>query len=498
MKNFFQINISHEVTLDEIRKALLRKILIVLNVFGIPVMLLGAYEAFTLELYYTGISYLIIYSPVIIITIFRNKLSYKSVALIIILLALILAILNLIAYGSGGGGIPILFLAVVLATAFLGIEKGLYVLAISILSMIIAAYLYVQKIISLDISLDHISTNTLSWITSIGVVALLGSIIAISFGIIQKKMIQGLELSQQKTEELEKYKESLEELVKERTTELNEKNIKYKKSQLALTYLLEDVNESRKEMQELNEKINLKSEELVEALQQEKELNEMKTRFVSMASHEFRTPLGAITFASGFIKKYWNKISEKDRNAKFNKIDKQVKHMTTMLDDLLTFGKAEAGKIANNPKAFALNDFFKPIIEEVYSQTNNTHQIKLTDNTENCNLFIDEKLGRNIFINLFNNAIKFSPDKSKIDFYVEKKEKTYIFKIKDYGIGIAEKDLESIFAPFNRGSNVETIQGTGLGLSIVKESCDIIKGTIKIESKIGEGTCFIVELPILI
>jgi len=234
---------------------------------------------------------------------------------------------------------------------------------------------------------------------------------------------------------------------------------------------------------------------LLKKAEEEKELNELKARFVSMASHEFRTPLAAISFASGFMKKYWNKISDEDRIKKFEKIETQVKHMTSLLDDVLTFGKTENRKMISKPEVYSFDHFFSPIFEEVFVSTNNSHKIKFTGYSDKDTIYIDKSLGRNIFINLLTNAIKFSPSKSFIEFSVESNSEECCFCVKDYGIGISEKELKSIFIPFNRGKNVETIQGTGLGLAIVKESLDILGGKINVQSKEGEFTIIQVIIP---
>ena len=221
----------------------------------------------------------------------------------------------------------------------------------------------------------------------------------------------------------------------------------------------------------------------------------LKSRFVSMASHEFRTPLSAINFAAGFIKKYWTRLNEEERLKKLTKIEEQVKHMTNLLDDVLTMGKIDAGKLEFNPEEINFGEFISSIIEEVESGCNHTHKIKIHKQGLIDKIILDKKLGRNIFINLLSNAIKFSPNKNFVELKYSLNQEYARFEIKDYGIGIKPEDMEQIFEPFKRGANTQTIQGTGLGLAIVKEAVMKHKGFIDVKSVQGKGTSFIVNLP---
>jgi PAS domain S-box-containing protein len=248
---------------------------------------------------------------------------------------------------------------------------------------------------------------------------------------------------------------------------------------------------------ELEKKVNERTIKLNKALHQEKELNELKSKFVSTASHEFRTPLSAINFAAGSIKKYWAKMEPIMIEKKLDKIEDQVVHMTQLLDDILIVGQADAGKFKNNPIPINFGNFIDEIIEEVYNSQENSHEILLIDaeRLKKSDIFIDEKLGRNIFINLISNAIKFSPNAKKVYIELASKKNHIIISIIDYGIGIHKSELKNIFHPFARGHNVDLIQGTGLGLSIAKEAIEVMGGEIIVNSTIGSGTSFIVKIP---
>ena len=248
---------------------------------------------------------------------------------------------------------------------------------------------------------------------------------------------------------------------------------------------------------ELEVQVNKRTIKLNQALKKEKELNELKSRFVSTASHEFRTPLSAINFAAGSIKKYFVRMEPEMIEKKLEKIEDQVHHMTKLLDDVLIVGQADAGKIRNNPTELSLGAFMEGIIEEVYSSSNKSHEIELIDpkNIGTATIFIDEKLGRNIFINLISNAVKFSPEANKVNIELTSEKKHTVISITDFGIGIPRAELKNIFKPFSRGKNVDLIQGTGLGLSIVKEAVEEIGGEIIVNSEIGNGTTFIIKIP---
>ena len=248
---------------------------------------------------------------------------------------------------------------------------------------------------------------------------------------------------------------------------------------------------------ELEIKVKERTVKLNQALEKQKELNELKSKFVSTASHEFRTPLTAINFAAGSIKKYWGKMEPNLVEKKLYKIENQVLHMTRLLDDVLMVGQAGAGELKNNPTDVYLGDFINEIIEEVSISREQSHQIDVLDpeDLKKNTVFIDKKLGRNIFINLISNAVKYSANSKKIVIQFSSNKKYIIISVTDFGIGISNTELKTIFNPFSRGKNVDLIQGTGLGLSIVKEAITAMQGKILVKSSIGKGTTFITKLP---
>jgi PAS domain S-box-containing protein len=282
--------------------------------------------------------------------------------------------------------------------------------------------------------------------------------------------------------------------------------------------------ESREEDQQLIELICASTElglmiqrkqaegEIHKALAKEKELRELKSRFVSMTSHEFRTPLTTIQSSAELLERYSHRWGEEKKLTHLHRIQLSVKHMTKLLDDILILGKVEAGKLEFNPVPIDLATFCRNLVEELQLNDTNQHIIHFTispgrrgdgENSPPESLIpspaqaqMDEKLLRQILENLLSNAIKYSPPGSTVEFTLSYLAEQVVFQICDRGIGIPNEDLHRLFETFHRATNVGTISGTGLGLAIVKRCVDIHQGQIAVESIIGVGTTFTVTLPL--
>jgi PAS domain S-box-containing protein len=252
-----------------------------------------------------------------------------------------------------------------------------------------------------------------------------------------------------------------------------------------------DVTEITDYRTSLEEKVKDRTNELNQALEKEKELALLKTRFASLVSHEFRTPLATIRLTINQIKRYRHRLSLESIDDKINIVLEQVDHMTFLLEDVLALGKAEDPKLQIKRTPVNLVEFFDTIKTQIQSvNMNSDHVITCNFQFRNANWETDPDLIRNIFSNLLTNAIKFSPENKQIVLAGSESNESLEFQVKDHGIGIPEEDLQRIFLPFDRGSNVEGIPGTGLGLSIVKKAVELLQGTISVESKVGEGTIF--------
>lgn len=263
---------------------------------------------------------------------------------------------------------------------------------------------------------------------------------------------------------------------------------------IGATMVGQDVTEITLYRRSLEEQVENKTAALEQVMKKEKEVVEMKTRFVSIASHEFRNPLSSIDYAASFIKQNAATIGKKKLNEKVEVIEKHVSYMSHLLEDVLNYSKNEAGKIRIIPSKICLEEFVKSAVEEVTCHCKHSHHICVSTNKLGV-LLTDEKLLRNIFGNLLTNAVKFSPGREEISLYVQDEGSFITLEVADEGIGIPNEELELIFEPFVRGKAADNIQGTGLGLSIVKKAVELLRGTIQVKSAPGKGSIFKVTIP---
>jgi PAS domain S-box-containing protein len=253
----------------------------------------------------------------------------------------------------------------------------------------------------------------------------------------------------------------------------------------------QDVTELTEYRQSLENKVRDRTEKLKAALQKEKELVEIKNRFVSIVSHEFRIPLNGIANSVSSLKKTMSSLPA----THLDSINDHVDRMKNLLEDVLTIGKSETHQLNPKVRAVDILNFLQSIIAEVLDATHHTHVVTTQYPTTPVVIETDDKLLRNIFVNLFSNAVKFSPGKKEVFSKLTGTENEILITVQDFGIGIDEKDQERVFEPFNRGSNVGKIKGTGLGLSIVKKAVESLGGKLLFESSVGKGTTFTVVLP---
>ena len=254
------------------------------------------------------------------------------------------------------------------------------------------------------------------------------------------------------------------------------------------------VSDRTKVLQEALTEIEKSRAELIEALKKEKELNELKSRFLSMASHEFRTPLTTILSSASIIPEYTTTDQHTKRMKHVDRIISAVNNMDDILSDFLSLSKIEEGKITADFKSFNLKMLVDEVISEMRGICKNDQEIIYKHTGEEV-IKLDPKLTRNIIINLISNAVKFSEENKKIYFRTIIDNKNIVIEIQDEGIGISKEDQMHLFERFFRGQNAINIQGTGLGLNIISKYLELMNGYIEIQSEINIGTTFKITFP---
>lgn len=245
---------------------------------------------------------------------------------------------------------------------------------------------------------------------------------------------------------------------------------------------------------QLEEKL-LETERLSMELEKQKEMNELKGRFVSMVSHEFRTPLAAIQTSSDLLQRYHDRMTEERQAEHLDQIGDHVRQLTALLDEVLMLSKADSVGLAFAPQPTDVGAFVTDIAASL-KHVHASERIRIHQMTP-VTAALDHKLFREAVANLLTNALKYSPPDSPVDLDVDRADSHLVLRITDHGIGIPESDRAHLFDAFQRASNVGSVQGTGLGLAIVKRAIDTHKGQVFFESRLGEGTVFTIEMPLM-
>lgn len=234
---------------------------------------------------------------------------------------------------------------------------------------------------------------------------------------------------------------------------------------------------------------------IADALAQQKELYVLKSNFVSMISHEFRTPLSTILSSTQLISKYGNTLTEEKKSKHLVTIEKAVHRMTSLLENVLFIGRNDSNKLTFSPVVIDVVVFINELIEDFVLANSGVNRIIPVFEIKFPTLFADRGLLRQIISNLLTNAYKYSSSESDVSLFVDIDDNKGVFVVKDNGIGIPIEDQYHLFDEFHRASNVGNIQGTGLGLSIVKRCVDAHSGKIDVHSEVGKGTTFTITIP---
>jgi len=237
-------------------------------------------------------------------------------------------------------------------------------------------------------------------------------------------------------------------------------------------------------------------EELLKTLEREKELSQLKGNFVSMVSHEFRTPLAIIQSSAELLREFFQKMQPAERDEHLESITGNTRRMAAMMEEILVLSRLDAGKLDFKPTVLDLNSFCRRVVDEVLSATNRRCPIDLSLASALPQAHADERLLAHILTNLLSNAVKYSEPGACVRFAVERDSAEALFVIRDEGIGISEDDQQMLFTAFHRGANVGSRAGTGLGLLLVKRCVELHHGKVRIESKVGQGTTVTVRLPV--
>lgn len=294
-------------------------------------------------------------------------------------------------------------------------------------------------------------------------------------------VISDISANKQAEEKIKHLNDNLEKRVAERTKQLS----------IALDNLNHEITIRKKTEDDLRQA----KDDISRAYAKEKELNELKTRLINMIQHEYKTPLTIILGSTDLIDRLY-RADKKDKIQHYiETIRTSVDDMTRLLEDTLTLGDTESGQIKFSANFFDIVILCRKLAAEIDLVDSAQHDIVFSTNVDSCKMMSDETIIRKVLINLMTNALKFSGPGTDIEVELIDEGSYVNIKVKDSGIGIPEEDVVHLFEPFHRGRNTETIPGTGLGLAIVKSCLNVLKGSISISSKMGEGTTFTIMIP---
>jgi PAS domain S-box-containing protein len=246
------------------------------------------------------------------------------------------------------------------------------------------------------------------------------------------------------------------------------------------------------------ELISREADQLRQDLEREKSLHELRSRFVSMVTHEFRNPLAAIQSSVSILHKYYDRISDRSRQEKFDRIYGQIDRLTNLLEDLLQVSELENHVLHFSPQRVDILDIINDLYSEYTDSIGDEHNLRLDSNLQKAMIYGDSQLLRQALGNIISNAIKYSPVNSDVTCYVTLEEQQIVIKVIDKGIGIPKNDYDRLFKAFYRASNVSTQPGTGLGLLIAQQAIELHHGAVSFTSDVGKGTQFTIAIPQMI
>lgn len=235
--------------------------------------------------------------------------------------------------------------------------------------------------------------------------------------------------------------------------------------------------------------------ELQAALLKEKDLYQNTNQFISLISHDFRTPLTSIQSSTELLQYYSDRFTTEKKAEIYERVHSSVRHLTELLDNIALIGKARVGKLGFQPEFISPEDLCKSLFSEIETAGTSQPRLKYTGPAQTHNLLLDKNLTRLILWHLLNNALKYSPEDTQVELIMISEAEEAVFTVKDQGIGIPAQDRPRIFEVFFRGSNVSNVRGSGMGLAIVRYCLELHGGSLDLTSEAGQGSVFTVRLP---
>jgi PAS domain S-box-containing protein len=260
--------------------------------------------------------------------------------------------------------------------------------------------------------------------------------------------------------------------------------------------IIADITEQKNYQRQLENKVEERTLQLQMALSKEKELNELKTKFLSLVSHEFKTPLSGISTSVMLLEKYKESEEHDKRLKHLNIIKDKVNFLNTILNDFLSIERLESGTVHYKTDHFKLSKVINEVVYNANMLLKEGQKINYPDNINNIELYQDERILEVVLSNVVLNAVKYSPDHTQIDIRVSTTDDFISIEVEDQGIGIPEKELDNVFNRYYRAENALHMQGTGIGLNISKTHIENLGGRIDITSHLGKGTTVIINIPI--
>nr|WP_298995458.1 PAS domain-containing sensor histidine kinase [uncultured Allomuricauda sp.] len=257
-----------------------------------------------------------------------------------------------------------------------------------------------------------------------------------------------------------------------------------------------DITERKNYTQTLENKVEQRTMQLSEALKAEKKLNELKTKFLSLVSHEFKTPLTSILTSTSLLSKYTEGDQQDKRDKHIETIKTKVRYLDNILTDFLSIERLDSDKVKYNSTNFSLSKVINEVVYNANTLLKEGQHIIYPKDIDGISISFDEKIMVLALSNLLHNAIKYSPENTNIELLVEKDQDHLTIKVKDKGLGIPEEEQPFVFDRYFRASNVLTTQGTGIGLNIVKQHMNNLGGIVAFESELDKGSSFMVKIPI--